>query len=305
MSPNICLKSQQMLCPKYAFSLWVSNSTMEENPVHSEKVLQVSRGSPLHWYSTWSTFFFFWFMGSRGRIALWGSPDGARCCQMVPDAASDARCCQMLPDAASPDAARCCQMLPDAARCSQMLPDAPRCCQMLPGQMLLRCCQMLPGAARSCQMLQMPPDDAQMLNTNAMPNAMPEHNTNTNTNHQYQYQYQYNTTKTNTNTYLGCFLSKGHYAATCIMWSAFAYYEEDFFALRLRSLQMDILAFKWGTQCASGDTSPAINGMSRAWDCCWCLQLLFVKQVLGLVRMAGTCKLVAIMSMRCRSGIRW
>ena len=74
------------------------------------------------------------FPASRARIALPGSPDDARCCQMLPE---DPRFRQMLPVQMLPDASRWCQVLPDAARWSQMtqmIPDAARCCQP-------RCCQ--------------------------------------------------------------------------------------------------------------------------------------------------------------------
>ena len=80
-----------------------------------------------------------WFPASRARIALRGSPDDARCCQMLSDAP---RCCQMLPEDHRcrrmlpahmlSDASRCCQVLPDAARwsqMSQMISNAARCCQ--------------------------------------------------------------------------------------------------------------------------------------------------------------------------------
>ena len=93
------------------------------------------------------------FPASRARIALRGSPDDARCCQMLSDAP---RCCQMLPE--DP---RCRRMLPaqmlsdafrcppGASRCCQMIPDVtddPKCCQMLPAQMPqdARCWLMLP-----------------------------------------------------------------------------------------------------------------------------------------------------------------
>ena len=93
------------------------------------------------------------FPASRARIALRGSPDDARCCQMLsddakmlPDAAGGS---QMPLDAASSDAARCLQMMPGAPRCCQMIQDFtddPRCCQMLPAQMPpdARCWLMLP-----------------------------------------------------------------------------------------------------------------------------------------------------------------
>ena len=51
------------------------------------------------------------FPASRARIALPGSPDDARCCQMIPDVTDDPRCCQMLPAQMPPDA-RCWLMLP-------------------------------------------------------------------------------------------------------------------------------------------------------------------------------------------------
>ena len=64
--------------------------------------------------------FFSRFLGSKARIALRGSRDGARWCQMLPDGAS---WFQMVPDGP-----RCCQ-----PRCRrQVLPDASRCCQVLP-----------------------------------------------------------------------------------------------------------------------------------------------------------------------------
>ena len=96
------------------------------------------------------------FPASRARIALRGSPDDARWCQMLPDAV---RCPQMLPDAAggsqmprdaaSSYAVRCLQMLSGASRCCQMIPDVTddlKCCQMLPAQMPqdARCWLMLP-----------------------------------------------------------------------------------------------------------------------------------------------------------------
>ena len=67
---------------------------------------------------------------SSGRIALWGSRDGARWCQMLPE---DPRCCLMLPAWRLPGAAKCFQMLPSAPKCGQMMmpPDDPRHCQML------------------------------------------------------------------------------------------------------------------------------------------------------------------------------
>ena len=141
------------------------------------------------------------FPASRARIALRGSPDDARCCQMLSDAPrccqmlpEDPRCRRMLPAQMLSDASRCCQVLPDAARwsqMSQMIPNAARCCQPR--------CRKMPDAGW-CYQYQLQCQYRCQHKCLYRCQHQPQYP------HQYQYKYPHNITKNIiTHTDLGCF----------------------------------------------------------------------------------------------------